>query len=155
MRKLTAAITVLFLISILFASCTQSKNVDLDALMANINEKFELPDMMPVTSPEELYTLFQIDEKDASAFSAAYSSDSTKREEIILIEAKNAASAENIEMTLFNRLDSFLSGSKSYSPEEYAMLEKCAVNTYRDVYVTLVICEQSQDIDKYIKETIG
>ncbi|MBQ3416647.1 MAG: DUF4358 domain-containing protein [Ruminococcus sp.] len=154
MKKICLSITAVLVALILFCSCSSQKRVDLTALMSDVDSNFGLTDMTAVESLEELHTLFMIDEDDISQFSAEYSAESDTRQEIILVEAKDKTAAFRVKTTLFNRLDSFLSNSKSYSPEEYAVLEKCKVNVYNDIYVTLVINENAEEIDSYIKENL-
>ena len=122
--------------------------------MSDVNSNFGSTDMTAVESLDELHTLFMIDTNDVSQFSAEYSAESDTRQEIILVEVKDKTAAFRVKTTLFNRLDSFLSNSKSYSPEEYAVLKKCKVNVYNDIYVTLVINENAEEIDRYIKENL-
>ena len=123
--------------------------------MQSVNETFSVTDMTAVESADELYTLFLIEEDDISDFSAEYSAESDIRGEIILIKAKDKNAAFQVKTTLYNRLDSFQTNSKSYSPEEYAILEKCSVNVYNDIYVTLVIHEKAEEIDRYLKENLS
>ena len=154
MKKICLSITAILAVLILFCSCSSEKSADLNALMTDINSEFALTDMTSVESYDELHTLFLIDQDDVSQYSAEYAAESEIRQEIIMIEAKNKTAAFQVKTTLFNRLDSFLSNSKSYSPEEYAVLEKCKVNVYDEIYVTLVIDENAEEIDSYIKENL-
>lgn len=155
MRRFISCIALLLIISLFLCSCANQNSVDLNALTQSINEEFSLTDMTPVTTADELYTLFLIEEDDISQFAAEYDAESDIRREIILVEAKDKTSAFQVKTTLYNRLDSFLSNSKSYSPEEYAVLENCSVNVYQDIYVTLVIMGNAEEIDRYIEEYLS
>lgn len=154
MRR-TICVALILSIALFLSSCAKDNSVDLDALMQSINDKFAITDMTAVTSADELYTLFLISDEDISRFAAEYSAESDTRGEIIIVEAKDKNTAFSVKTTLFNRLDSFRSNSKSYSPEEYAILEKCSVNVYQDIYITLVIRENAEEIDRYIEVNLS
>lgn len=154
MKKALLCFTLLLVISVVFCSCAEKSAVDLNALMIDLNSEFGLTDMTSVSSADEFHTLFLIDRDDITQFSAQYRAEGDIRREIILTQAKDKTAAFQVKTTLYNRLDSFLSGSKSYSPEEYAILEKCSVNVYNDIYVTLVIADNAEEIDSYIEEKL-
>lgn len=155
MMRRTICIALIFAMALFLSSCAKDNSVDPNALMQSINDEFTITDMTTVTSADELYTLFLLNDEDIPRFAAEYSAESDTRGEIIIVEAKDKNSAFSVKTTLYNRLDSFLSNSKSYSPEEYAILEKCSVNVYQDIYVTLVIRENAEEIDRYIEEKLS
>lgn len=146
---------VLLSVSLLLCACSKESGKDLNRLTQSITESFFLTETESVETAEELQTRFLISEEDIEDFSAEYSADSDTRQELVLIKAKDKNAAYRVKTVLYNRLDSFLSNSKSYSPEEYAMLEKCNVNVYNDTYVTLVIAENAEEIDSYIEEYLS
>lgn len=152
MRRIPMITALLLIALLLLSSCSKAPQKDLGELMQSINEEFFLNDMETVKTTEELASRFLIGEGDVSDFCVQYASDSDERQEIILVHAKDEDAAFRVKTVLYNRLDSYLSNSKSYSPEEYAVLEKCAVNVYNNTYVTLTVAERAEEIDKYIEE---
>ncbi len=75
-------------------------------------------------------TLYGIDTGDMVQAAGFVVMEGTFPHEAIMVEAKDSKAAENIEKLLNVKYQSFVSQSKGYDPENYALAQKCRVERY-------------------------
>ena len=102
-----------------------------------------MPEMILIEDADMRLNLMGIQEGDCVQVVTAVCADGLRTDEVWLIEAKDAAALERIAALAENRL--FAKGEESitYSPEQYAIVQK-AVTVTEGLYFALVV---SPDVD--------
>lgn len=110
-----------------------------EMLAANV-----LPEMMEF--PENMVLDFYgIEEADYDQAIFYQSYDSMLADEVVLISAVDDAAASRVEEMLNVRLDAKAEEAKGYSPEQFAIIEKCSV--VRDgLYVALIVSPEKDTL---------
>ena len=72
----------------------------------------------------------------------------------MLIKATDTDAAGRINEKLVNRMNAKLNETKSYNPEQYAIIEKCSVDT-DGVYVSMILSANAEAIKALYKTGIG
>ncbi|MDO5111972.1 MAG: DUF4358 domain-containing protein [Clostridia bacterium] len=86
----------------------------------------QLPEMMEI--PEDMILdYYGIEPADYTASLVRISVDNMLADEIVLMEGVDDAAADRIEAMLNERLQAKADEAESYSPEQFAIIEKCAV----------------------------
>lgn len=166
-RILALTMAVLMMAAVLVAcggskdggkSDSSAKSVDLPAVLADINSKFDISEstvdgLKKLETNDELDRYYMIAAGDIKQFAAERSSSSTDFTEIVIVEANDSAAVDKIVTQMNSRLDAQRNTAKSYTPEAVEMLEKCSVKTNGN-FVYLVINEKSEDIVKAIEDAI-
>ncbi|MDD6062736.1 MAG: DUF4358 domain-containing protein [Oscillospiraceae bacterium] len=139
-----------------FASCghkAEPPQVSLSTVMQEIRSSVSLPEMMDLTA-ENLQDYFGIEAGEITDFAACINANGYEKEEIILLCASDAASAESLVQKLNLSLENAAAEMQNYLPEQYALVQQSAVRT-DGLIVSLCISENAQQIeailDKYFK----
>lgn len=143
-------------LSLLLAGCTgqgQSQGSVTEAPAAiykSISETVAMPELMAV--PEDLildfYGLAKEDYSDAVFY---ISVDNLRADEIVIVKAVDEGAAARVKTILENRLQSKKDQAEGYSPEQFAIIEKCGVRVDGLTVAMLV----SPDIDAINKVYAG
>ena len=152
MKRIITILTAALLVVVLFTACG-AKEVDLKALMEDINTKYELTGLTNVEDADALHRYYQTDAENVKQFAAEFSKEAGNYNEIILIEAADAAAAESITKQLELRLRNQLSDAKSYNAEQVSMIEGCEVKENGN-YVYLVIGDKQNEINADIEAAL-
>lgn len=129
----------------LFVGCSsEAKDVDLNAVMDTINSDYGIQNVSAVEDKERLNTLYQIAEEDVESFAAEISD--TEITEIILVKAVDAEAATRVSEKLQIRLNGKKSQAASYEAEVLDLVQQCEVATNNDVYVSLIVADNVDDI---------
>lgn len=110
---------------ILLAGCTpqEAAPVDLMKTYQQIEAAVNLPPMLAVDS-ELAMEFYGIDTAGCAQWSLHLAEDSLIADEILLLEAKDKAGADAIEKLLKSRMDAKAAEAITYSPEQYAIIQK-------------------------------
>ena len=114
-------------------------------IYAQLNEKIAMPEMLVVDS-DMIVNFCGIEESDRKSAVVAICADSLKTDEIWVIEATDAAAAERIVDLAKARLKAKGDESITYSPEQYAVVEKAQL-LQNGNYVILLV---SPDVDSMV-----
>ena len=143
-KLLVIAISILLLVCIL-TGCTPTLTADLPTILEDINSTYGFESMTEIGSTGELSQYYLIDISDVKSFAAEFSTGSTITTEIVLVEAVNDASAQNIYSALQNYYETRVDMAQSYDPEYAKLLGLCDV-TQNGVYVSLIISDKVLEI---------
>ena len=150
---LVALIAVAVLAGCGSGSVEAGKAVDLNAVLDKINSENNLS-LEKVTEGKMLNRYYGIDENDVKQFAVEMDkSDPNAPVEIVLIEAKDATAAENINKALETKYNSVLSTYTSYTPEKVDMVKACKV-TKDGNFLSLIIAENAAAMVKTFQDSI-
>ena len=152
MKRILTVITAAVLVMALLAACG-AKNVDLGAVLDNINNTYSLSGMKAVEDTDNLNRYYQIDPASVKQFAAEIASSAKDYNEIVIIEATDSKATDSIKALLDARLRSQLSNAKSYDAGQVSMVEACEVKVSGN-YVYLVIGENHEAIVAEIEKAI-
>lgn len=120
------------------------ETVAADPAALNMQEIYEImaaaenmPELLPLDADMQL-NFFGIDSADCVQAVAAICSDSLRTDEIWLIEAVDAEALQRIQTLAENRLTAKAEESITYSPEQYAIVQKAVVVTQGNYFALLV-----------------
>ena len=130
-----------------------AKNVDLGAVLDNINNTYSLSGMKAVEDTDNLNRYYQIDPASVKQFAAEIASSAKDYNEIVIIEATDSKATDSIKALLDARLRSQLSNAKSYDAGQVSMVEACEVKVSGN-FVYLVIGEDHEAINAEIEKAI-
>lgn len=111
--------------------------VDLTALKEQMIEELNITDSVDVPA-DMLLDVYGIEGADVAASACFMTMDGVFPDEVIMIQAKDTDAAKRIADLLNNRLTEVKKQSESYDPDNYALAQKCSVQT-KGVYVTLFL----------------
>ena len=156
MKRLFAVVIAVLLAVCSLAACgsESAANVDLKSALSDINSQFGLSDLKVLENTSDLDRYYSVSEADVKSFAAELTTAAKQYNEVIIIEANDAAAAENIKSALNAHLDSQLSTAKSYDADAVAMIESCSVKTSGN-FVYLVIGESAAAINSLIEKAIN
>ena len=124
------------------SNSSSGKTVDVKGALEEIRSTYEFTDMMDVTD-NMLMSTYGIEAEDVTSYAGIVDASGIRAAEVMLVEAKDADSAEKVRAALQTRLDNRRAQMKDYLPEVYATLEKSKVSVSGN-YVAL-ICDENQD----------
>ena len=154
MKRILTILTAALLILALCTACGDTaKNVDLKALMDEINPTYNLTGLKAVEDTASLNRYYQIEEAGVKQFAAELTSSGSNYNEVVLIEAVDSAAAESIKAKLDERLRSQLSNAKSYDAEQVSMIEGCSVKVNGN-FVYLIVGDQHADIEATVEAAL-
>lgn len=155
MKKFKYLIFTLVFMLICFSGCAkkESKNIEVDDIM----EKFIQTADLDSSKKEDFSSLevterYGISPEDIDKGIVYYSEDENKADKIILIKAKNKDAVENIEEALSAEVIGLTSAWEN-SQSELKKVNEHVLKT-RDNYITLIISDNSKDIEKIFDEMV-
>ena len=159
MKRVISLVLVALIAVAVLAGCGSNgsgdagKSVDLNAVMDKINSENGLS-LEKVTEAKMLNRYYGVDEKDVKQFAAEMDkSDPNAPVEIVLIEANDAAAAENVKKALETKYRSVLSTYTSYTPEKVDMVKACKV-TEDGNFLSLIIADNAATMVKTYQDSI-
>ena len=148
---------ILFLLMLMvFSACNNNKKEDLEIDMPELLETMEEASKwegMMIIGKKHLTNLYAIDEDEVTAFIGVMKTDGISADEIIIIEAKDAKSAEDLEKKLRTRLDAKATEAKDYLPEEYKVIEEAEI-LRKDKFLTLIVATNAEELADIFKEAV-
>lgn len=99
---------------------------ELEGVKTAIAEELGLEGIMPIEL-EAACTIYTLDANLVKDFAAFTMMEGTFPHEVVMVEAKDAKAVESIKDSLNIRLEAFRDQAKGYSPEDYALAEKCQI----------------------------
>ena len=137
MKRIVSLILALVMMLCLTACGGKNqKDVNMEALYQTLQET--LPDMILLEDEGLRLNLMGIQEADCVQVITAVCADGLRTDEVWLIEAKDAAALERISALAENRLIAKGEESITYSPEQYAVVQK-AVTVTEGMYFALLV----------------
>lgn len=132
LNKSIKTVALFLLTAVLLASvagCSgagQGGKLDPAAVYAAIRDEIQMPEMMEV--PESiLLDYYGIDSADFDSAVFYMCVDSLKADEIVIVSAVDQGASARLESLLQARLKSKADQAEGYSPEQFAVIQKCAV----------------------------
>ena len=153
MKRILTIIVAAVLAVAMLTACG-AKNVDLNKVMTDINDKYGLANLTPVENTDNLNRYYQIPADDVKNFAAELTKAATAGyTEVIMIEAKDADAAGRVKTQLESHRQKQLSDAKSYNASQVNMIESSAVKDNGN-FVWLVIGEKQDDINTDIENAV-
>ena len=154
MKKIFCAVLILMVITAVLGGCS-GKSADLKAVMNDINTGLaDTTDLKELTDVSELQSYYFIEPEDVKQFAAEIKTDSSAAPcEIVLVEAKDDAAAENIRTALERRYNSLVNQYASYSPAFLELVKGCGVSQ-NGTFVTMIIAENYDALIKTVNESL-
>ena len=115
--------------------------VDLSAIMTG----FGLDENMMKLDASLMLDNYGIEAADMKQFAAAVNTSGTKADEIVLVEAVDAAAAARIKEALDNRYQNKLNETENYLPDEYAVIKTCSVQQSGN-FVSMIVAPNAQEL---------
>ena len=134
-------------------SVSANKNVELSTIMTDIESKVTLPEMAVYTDVEDMLDIYGIKESDIKQFVAQVNADGLAQDEIVIVEAVNAESAESVRERLQKRYDNKLSQNENYNPTQAAIIKACKVEVNGN-FVSLIVSPNAEKITEIYKSYI-
>lgn len=131
-------------------STQNNAEVALDNVITEIKNQVTLPEMTVYSDIEDLLDLYGIKSNDVKQFTAQINSDGLAQDEIVIVEAVNAESAEKIRERLQKRYDSKLAQNESYNPEQAKIIKACKVEVNGN-FVSLIVSPDAEKITEIYK----
>ena len=147
MKRICTVCSLVLCLLLAMTACSggssgSGKTVDVKAALEEIRSTYEFTDGMDVTD-NMLMSTYGIEADDVKSYAGIVDASGIRAAEVMLVEAKDADSAERVRAALQTRLDNRRAQMKDYLPEVYATLEKSKVSVSGN-YVAL-ICDENQD----------
>lgn len=140
-RRISLLLVLVFMLGMTACGGKNVKDVNMEELYQQLLET--MPEMILIEDADMRLNLMGIQEGDCVQVVTAVCADGLRTDEVWLIEAKDAAALERITTLAENRLVAKVEESITYSPEQYAIVQK-AVTVTEGLYFALVV---SPDVD--------
>lgn len=152
MKKLIAFfLSVVLLMS--FAACSKSEKgpeeLDLSKVYTTLTEEVAIPEMLELDA-DMMLDYCGIRSEDVKQAIVVICADSLRTDEIWLIEAKDEAAANEIKALAQTRLEKKGEESITYSPEQYAVVQKAEL-IQNGRYVALFVSPDAAQLAKVYK----
>lgn len=145
--KRVLCLIMMIVTGVVFAGCSNAedaKKYDIQKAGEEIVSQIESASQMTKVNDDILTSFYGIDTADVNDYFALISTDSTKQDEVIMAEAKDADALKRVQAKIQTRYDSKYAQTKDYLPEEAKLIEASKVETDGN-YVWMFI---SADADK-------
>ena len=140
-RGISLVLALAFVLGMTACGGGNAKEVNMEELYQVVLET--MPEMILIEDADMRLNLMGIQEGDCAQVVTAVCADGLRTDEVWLIEAKDAAALERIAAMAENRLYAKGEESITYSPEQYAIVQK-AVTVTEGLYFALLV---SPDVD--------
>ena len=148
MKKVSIIITLVLAVPVLFAGCgssSQSKSINIHAVMDSITSQVQMPEeTISLTTNDDLMDYFGVDGSLAKDYVAVRDANYVGTE-LIIIEANDESSAQQISGQLNTRIAEDIETYQSYNADYAFLLQNSKVNI-NGVYVSLFISENAEEI---------
>lgn len=149
MKRIIAIVLAAVLALAMLTACGSAKEVDLKAVMNDINTQFGFSGLKTLESADDLNRYYMINTEDVKQFAAELSTAASQYTEVVLVEAVDQTASDNVKKQLEAHLNTQLSNAKSYDAEQVAMIESCSVKQSGN-FVYLVVSDKFGDISGVI-----
>lgn len=154
MKKLAVFAVSVMMALVLTACSVESDKMALSDVYNDIKTQVNLSEMNQLESAESLDRYYGISAESVDDFAGGINNSGVEQEEIVLIKAKDKASAEVIKTALDNRYNAKLNENKNYNPQQAEMIEKCKVEQ-NGLYVSMIVSENAEKITEIFKTDLG
>lgn len=144
MKQVLSILLVLMLVLSMVACGSGSVQVDIAAVKSTIIEDLEIADPLDLPA-ERLQDLYGIAPETVKTAACFITMGGAFPDEIVMVEAVDAAAAKEITEKLEARLADVKNQAQNYDADSFALLEKCKVAS-TGVYVTLFISALSSEM---------
>lgn len=146
--KRTFLLLFTFVLFLFFLTgCEKTLTADLPTIMQDINFSEDYIDMKIIEDVSELETYYLINPSYVKSFAVEISKEESDFTEIILVEAVDIDKANEISSLLDNYYRTKLDMAQTYEDEFAKLLQKCSVKQ-NGVYVSLIICDDVNEVEK-------
>ncbi|MBQ4129237.1 MAG: DUF4358 domain-containing protein [Ruminococcus sp.] len=146
--KRTFLLLFTFVLFLFFLTgCEKTLTTDLPTIMQDINFSEDYIDMKIIEDVSELETYYLINPAYVKSFAVEISKEESDFTEIILVEAVDIDKANEISSLLDNYYRTKLDMAQTYEDEFAKLLQKCSVKQ-NGVYVSLIICDNVNEVEK-------
>lgn len=152
MRKLISVFALITVVAVALCACGSTAK-PLSEVFESLKADYNITDMVEFKSVDDL-SRYGIKTEDVKEFAGGVNKSGVDQEEIVMILATDADAAQRISEALNNRLESKKNETKNYNPEQYAIMEDCAVDIDNN-YVSLFISENADAMKADYKKAIG
>jgi len=128
-------------------------SMDLKQVYASVTALENMPEMLPL-DPDMQLNFCGIDSADCAQAVVAICSDGLRADEIWLIEAVDASALERLQELAQNRLTAKAEESITYSPEQYAVVQKAQVITV-DNYLAVFVSPEVDAVAAVFRNAAG
>lgn len=153
-KKLLGLIACCAMATLTFVGCGGGANtVDLNTVADELLEKAGYEDELVKVEPSVVENIYFIDNDDVSDMVVYMSSNNSTPEEIALLKAKNAKSAEELETAVNGRLEELKISFENYAPNEVYKIENAVVKVDGN-YILMTICPDNESADKVLSNAM-
>lgn len=148
-KTIILTLILVFIVTAVLTSCSRSPkaHVDLNEVYEKIKQSSVLPQMTMVDE-NMLEDAYAIQRSDCEQMVIEVCSNARRADEIVLIEAKDGKE-DKIIQKLEKWLENRAQYAAGYSPEQYAIIKKCAVHA-NGRYISMIVSPEAQTlIDVY------
>ena len=149
-RVLCLVLSLVMLLSLAACGGEAAKKVDLKALYDSCTAS--MTEMMPVEGTMRL-DFMGIAEEDCAQVYTAFAQDGLLTDEIWLIEARDQQAMERLQKLAQSRLDAKAEETVTYSPEQYAVVEKGQI-IREGLYLALLVSPNVEELQKQVTEAL-
>ena len=153
MKKTVAFLSVLLALALVLCACGEAAK-PLSEVFGSIKEQVRVSELVEFSDAADLDRFYGIAAEDIADFAGGINNSGVDQEEIVLVKASNNDAADRVKTALENRLNAKMNETRSYNPEQYAIVEKCSVET-DGLYVSLIISENARQMREIFKTGIG
>ena len=151
MKRFFALVLAAVMAVSVLAGCGGSGK-DLKAVMKDLNSTYNLS-LKELESKDDLKKYYSIEPDSVKQFAAEIDSNNNAPVEIVLVEAKDSAAADEVQKALAGRYNSIISQYASYTPEKLDMVKACKVSKDGN-YVSLIVAENGPEMLKTFEDSI-
>lgn len=154
MKKILAVTFSVLFILFAFAGCgsdSDSSNVELSKILADINDNGGLSSMKTITNTTDLQKQFDVDPEGVAEFIAEVSDSGDFPTTVVVIKANDEEALSAINDKLGTYLNDKLSNAQSYNQDQVSTIKECTVQE-NGLYSMLVIAENHSDIEDIISK---
>ena len=153
MLKKTIAAALCLTLCLMLTACGGGQKAPANVALGDVLAKFNLDGEMMSLTQDDLTDLYGIEAADVKQFAASINGSGIKADEIVLIEAVDAAAAARVKEALDARLQNKLNELENYLPEEYAVAKACSVQSAGN-FVAMIVAPNAADLVKLYGESV-
>ena len=152
MKKIATALLILTLVFAL-AACGAKEQKTAAANLPGVYASFSTGEEMMSLSEGDLLDMYGIAAADVKQFAGGVNTTGIKCDEIVLVEAVDAAAAGRVKSALDARYQAKLNEMDGYLPDEYAIVKECSVTTSGN-YVSMIVGPNAKEQTKIYEEAL-
>ncbi len=139
--KRIVILALALVLALSLAACGAPKTMDIAAVKTQIMEQVKPVDPLDLPG-ERLGELYGIAAEDVKASACFITMSGAFPDEVVIVEATDAAAADRIEGKLQQRLEDVTNQAQNYDAESFALLQKCKVQRIGN-YLALFISAEN------------